>query len=823
MTTRIRHQIHTHPGLEVAFSLIRQRKYLDAYDRFQKVITTDKTVFTDIMTALYRELAKNIQNIKLRLIISELYLYRRKFDCAFEELEEMIQIDPSYTQSYFLLSKYYKRFTQKEQIQTYFEDAFEKGIHDSSIIETLSNLYMTQKNSQKGIPFYESLSQSNPKIQHIKALAHFYSLENNFDKAAETFETILDISPSDIPNLMQDCETLLKRCPDNHKLHQLLVTLYTRACLPEKAVTLLQDMALFNLIDLGDLVAYYKNLLSLFPEHSLIMMAYAECLIKNDQITEAVDLLRSLFEVHKRHDLAMIHQLQDILMKFPDNQPGLLLLLDIQMAKKQYQKALDTIQKVDDNRPETLQKREKHITHIRLADTELAIPCHLALSQLLAQKGALTEALSELEKCLNSSEDLAARLLGIELCFKHDNVFEAKERLKETFERYPYDLAVHNLAKKIFEKTLEKIKTKNKKAATEETAEPNTIAILEEGLVHLCEESLEAALATFQTIEESDPNFSQAQLLIGRCFMELSRYDLAIHRLEPYLGHLKPNQSDLKNKIRYLLSINHACSGHYDEALAYLNEILAFDIGFPHIKDQIEALKKRGRPITKGLMVSACVMPSCKPVLMAATPSHPTLNLNKDAPSFATTHHEKGIESLFKHDLNSAQQSFELAIELDPTYCESRLNLAVIHCIQGNYKIAWEHIKSVEEDHPKLNLVHLTKGLYFFHQSQFSEALKQYKKALDYLPDDALALLCVGDCYYHQEDLPMAFRYWENSLKKGPYFYLIHRRWCYLSPAPTQSYDWTEDLTLSFNPITQSKPTQLQLSLPSTGPLFDGT
>ena len=575
-------------------------------------------------------------------------------------------------------------------------------------------------------------------------------------------------------------------------------------------------MILFNLINQSQLLEEYKQLLDLFPNHEIIMMGHAESLIKNEHITEAIDQLRIIFEKYKRTDLKIINLLQDSLIKFPKNIPTLMLILDIQMAKKQFEKAIKTILNLIDGPQQYLKKLETHLTLIKLASPKNANQCQLALSRILAKTGYLEEALSELEKSYDTEEDLNSRIIAIELCFNNNKVFEAKEKLKETLKKYPYKLEVHRIAKRIFRKTLNKHKEELKNSKRE-----NHIRSLEKGIINLCDESIEKALAEFQKIEDSNEEFSQAQLLIGRCFMELSRYDLAINRLEPYLNLLKANKSELKNKIRYLLSINHACMGNYDDALSFLDEILSFDISFPHIKEQIESLKKRGRPITNGHMVTAVIMPSCKPILLVAPPSHPTLNLKINSPSFATSHHETGIQSLFKNDLEMAKQSFNLAIALDPTFHESHINLATIACIQKNFEKAWKYIKIVEETHPKLNVLHLTKGLYYFNQSNFKVALEHYKKALDVFPEDTLAMLAIGDCFYHQEDIETAYRYWENALKKGPYFYIIHRRWCYLSPAPTQTFDWTEDLNLSFNPIRREKQSQLNLSLPNSGPLFN--
>lgn len=799
----------TQPELKLAHSLVKQGKYLDAYDRFQNTLLTTPRLFTDIMILLYRELAKNIDNVKLKLIISELYLHQHKYEIAFDELIEMIEIDPYYTQTYFLLSKYYKKFKKKKDIQYLFEKAFENNITDSAIIETLSYLYFKQENIQKGIPFFEKLCNLTKKIQHTKALAHFYCLDNNFDKATTTFEKILDKSPEDIPNLMIDCEALIKRCPNNQRLHELLISLYTKSCLPEKAVTLLQDMESINLINLSNLVKHYKNLRSLFPENSIIMIAYVECLIKNDHITEAVDLLKSLFEIHKKQDQHMIHLLQDILIKFPENHPCLLLLLDIQMTKKQYKKALSTLEKVIENPQESIEKLEKHLTHILLAKPELAPQCHLVLGKILACKKRIINALNELEKCHNTPEDLNSRITAIQICLEHDQIKDTKAHLQVTLKKYPYNHRVHHLAQKVFQTTLRK-------------KQSDTLPPIENGILHLYEGSVETAIGLFQSIPETDRSFSDAQLLIARCFMQLNRYDLAIHRLKSYTDTSEQSSKNkLKNNLNYLLSINYACSGYYDKALSYLDKILAFDIHFPYIKEQIEYLKKRKQSLVKGTFITACSMPNSTATLIATTPQYSTQSLNDTTPSFANDQHEIGTQALLKNDLEVAEKAFNLAIEIDSNFHESYLNLALISCLKNEYKQAWKLLTKVEEQHPDLNILAYTKGFYFFRQSLFNEALKYYKKALELFPEDSLSMLSIGDCYFQQENLSMAFRYWEKALKKGHHFHLIHQRWYYLNPKPTAFNSWTQDFSLSFNPLSIPKTTQLPLSLSDTGPLFN--
>ena len=84
-----------------------------------------------ILINLYKELIKDESKLHLRLVIVELYIQFSRFKEAYEELEDMYEIDPAFSQTYFLLGKLYQKSEDKHYVLTIFKDAFDKGIRDS--------------------------------------------------------------------------------------------------------------------------------------------------------------------------------------------------------------------------------------------------------------------------------------------------------------------------------------------------------------------------------------------------------------------------------------------------------------------------------------------------------------------------------------------------------------------------------------------------------------------------------------------------------------------------------------------------------------------
>src|SRR5690606_30205211 len=103
--------------------MVKRSQYMEASDRFKRVLGLTPLKRPDVFTQLYKRLNIQFENMNLRILIADLHIASADYQSAFFELEDAIEMDPLFTQSYFLLSKIYRHCEEKKEIEALFEGA----------------------------------------------------------------------------------------------------------------------------------------------------------------------------------------------------------------------------------------------------------------------------------------------------------------------------------------------------------------------------------------------------------------------------------------------------------------------------------------------------------------------------------------------------------------------------------------------------------------------------------------------------------------------------------------------------------------------------
>ena len=149
---------------------MKRSQYHEVLDRFKKTMHDIENGLPDILIQMYKQLMRK-DDLNLRLMIAELYIVSKHYKDAVTEIEDIFELNPNFTQIYFLLSKIYSKNGQKHRIQNIFEQAFDQDIHDQAILDLLPTIYLEAGNTEKSIDLFSKLISINPRqIHYLKTL-----------------------------------------------------------------------------------------------------------------------------------------------------------------------------------------------------------------------------------------------------------------------------------------------------------------------------------------------------------------------------------------------------------------------------------------------------------------------------------------------------------------------------------------------------------------------------------------------------------------------------------------------------------------------------
>lgn len=129
-----------------------------------------------------------------------------------------------------------------------------------------------------------------------------------------------------------------------------------------------------------------------------------------------------------------------------------------------------------------------------------------------------------------------------------------------------------------------------------------------------------------------------------------------------------------------------------------------------------------------------------------------------------------GVVFLDASDHESALDYFQQAVDLDESYQEARVNLSITLCDMGRYDQAAEVLEKGNRFkflNTKLSGAHFSTGQSYLHNEKLSEAVLEFKKALQLNPKNHDARLAVSRIYYRREQWNHCSIELESLIKSG--------------------------------------------------------
>lgn len=112
-------------------------------------------------------------------------------DAAFDLLRHCVEIDSTRSEAYFYLAHYYGMLKQKGTMLRYMKKCVELEPSNTTYLETLANIYITQRQYAEGIEVLERLyDKSRDRDDVLGMLVQLYEQQQDYDKAIYTLNRL---------------------------------------------------------------------------------------------------------------------------------------------------------------------------------------------------------------------------------------------------------------------------------------------------------------------------------------------------------------------------------------------------------------------------------------------------------------------------------------------------------------------------------------------------------------------------------------------------------------------------------------------------------
>ncbi len=781
-------------SIDSGLRLIKQGHYFDALDRFQKHLENRPQDVAKILIPLYRTLRIKEQDIQLKSLIAQLYLTTKRYSEAIAEIEEIIDINPEHTQSYFFLRKIYNKGKFEEKIIELYEIAFEKDILDSSILDLLPTVYLEKDKLDKGTRFFERLIIHRPgNLPYYKTLASLYIQSNRNEDAVKTFALIVELAPDMAFEVSQQSESLSQLDPSSKIIHTHLIDFYIKSVQPDEASQHLNYLAELSKDTIEDVTKLYKDALDNYPKTASLQIGLSKCLIIQAQYTEASQYLSNVFSQTLDHTDKLIPILREILERCPEQIIALQLLCDIHISIGHPEETISYLNHLSNSQMPPIEFIEKTVHTLYAKYSEHRAEAGLILARTHLKLGNTEACKRECQTLYQTSAHIAVKLIEAELLETKQLYKESVQELLPLIQQFPESKEVHDSLKKTLKNLIEKNLHQTSPQDFHQT-----------GMLHLYSNNLYAAIDNLQKIPMAHKEYMHSQMLIGRCFLELGRFDMSINQFTRTLKICEQSDYKTANLLRFIIGLNQLYLGENKDAIQTLESILEFDIHFPNATPLILNLKQQSLLDLRGQTVSGCFTQFPDTLSIVSVPNLEEEH-NEDSHlqriSFAHPHNNQGVEHLFKQNIKSAEAELILATQMDPNLTSAHCNLSIVRLLQNNPEQALIHLDNAEELNKKLDIIFLNRGLVFSKLEEWEKAIEQFQKALKLNPKNSLAHLNLGDAFYEQNRLKLTFQHWKKASELGTLFHFIQRRIQHMTEPTFDNAHWIDNTALELDTV----------------------
>jgi tetratricopeptide (TPR) repeat protein len=759
--------------LEFNLNLVRSKQYLEALDRYKQYLSSNPNHLAIILISLYKHLFKHPTDLNIRLIIVELYIRFSLFEDALVELEEMADINPNYSQTYYLISKLYKLNYKTEPLIKLLQSSFDNGVRDSIIIDLLPKIYIDQKKISKSIHVFETLLKENGALpHHNKALSELYRQVGKFEKSVEIYLNLIKEHPQYIQEACIHCEKVLTQQQNRKPIRVTLITMYQKNHAPEKAISHLEILSATHDFNTDILVNLYKELLSNYPNNQSLIKSFINSLIVRKKHIDALKHLDQLIELSSTDVNFFKNCIKTIKNQAPIFTGIGLFEIKLLMKLCNYEKCVEKINSMLllSKEPSYLEELKKYsLTIWGQINNDLKLTISYCLAYTLFHLNKLIDSYNYCELC--APNDLNAMLIKLDILNKQENMTKLQQETSKAMNLFPQSSLIQKAKYKSF---LNKVQNE-----LTQTSLDNQNTIL--GLIQ--SNKVQEAIGEIQNVNLTDNHYSISQLLLSRCFMEENKFDQAIHLLENLIPYLQEKNDSYYVHALFFQSICFCFFGEHEKSYDNLKKIQSINISFPSSNAFLAYLSSFPFSVNRGLAVTGLINLWDKPITVTSFPNQEEshqINTKLSTLGFGTTHNDNAVKYIIKNNLVNALSELTLAQQLNPDLTIVYSNLALLHILNEHYEEAKNYIELAKQLNSKLDAIYINEGLMYYKQKKYKHAIESFQFSLKTNPNNLHAKYNLAILYFLFDNVQLCFKYLQELTTSGLFFINLDSNFRYL-------------------------------------------
>jgi tetratricopeptide (TPR) repeat protein len=759
--------------IELGKTLVKKGLFFEAFDHFKSGIQTNPDCGIEILIFLYKS-SDTCEWVAMRhLTIAKIYVVLELWSEAYDVLVDNLDTDVMHEPTYDFLAKLASKTPLASKIKGLFEDAVAQNIYFSSIITVLPKLYLEDKNYQKAIDLYRQLIQVFPdEYRYYTILSELYFRKRDYEAASQVLTQLIELAPFKSDELVTPISQILTKIPRNSQVRRLLATLYFRAFKPIEGCQQLAILVTYHANQTSGVIDLLNAQLEAFPDHPEILYLISELMVGAGDYIDALAFIERLIPAVATHCDKALVLVQKISESYPDHAVVCQLL-----GHGYYQQGnmLQALQYYDQCLSGDVANPIGFRDNIQLLMDQTTDPlvqgkARLIMAKIISHAGDHDMALVMLDALKSTPLETEGELLRIGI-LNQMNAFEASQQhlqtLRSTQRFHP---KVEALQITTFHQWLAH------HLAVEEATPVTDDHQLQRASFLLAKDQTECAIQELQKMSAASPLYGHAQQMTARAFFESSRYDLAIQLNDRLIKH--HTSPDILKSAHYWRGLAHVMMSDSEAALQSFETVLTYDQAYLNAARMVDKLRQDTFLNHHGLVILGCHWQA--PHSLVLRKSHVSTKKTSRHPfeviGFAQSHNDDGCRQCIKRQYQAARESFNLALQMDPSFHVAHINLAFLSLLEGDVHRANEHRDMAEQLAPHCPYSWFISCLCAWQDQRIDHAIQCIKESMKQLSKDGLFYIVLGDLFYQQSQLELAVTYWQKASEFMDVVHMEQRR-----------------------------------------------
>jgi tetratricopeptide (TPR) repeat protein len=762
-------------------SALSHGNYKQARQKFRLAILYNPRLAAKV-TLCYEDILENESgNMNARLSLADLHLYLGEMDQATAELEEILEIAPDRADVYNMLGKLYLKQGDLDSAIMLLESAFRSGMKDTALVEILAGAYIEKGRVNEAISLYNGLLEVDPNNRnYLRVSGDLLARVDNVNEAANRYYLMLNLDTAAVTEVIYKLEDLKKKHPASAHVREVLAEAFIKAIKPSLAVAELESVLNADSSKAEMIISKFKGILDKYPDEPTTLKALARTLTLKEQYSEAVAEYRKLMRFSGEHTSEAIAGFVNVLSRFPGQVHAHESLGDAYLKLGRTEEALLEYIEVLKLNSEAARSIIEKCRQVAKENTNMIL-IHQVLGEAYVLAGDGASAIEEAEFMIYLDKNNAAahQIMGDAYLAMGDPQ-KARMSYAAAMGIDPYNITVH---KKNEEAGLAIIRQEIDNLKKRIDEDPWRLGThLDIAKLYLIRSDFDTGIKELQTAVKDNARAPFAYNLLGLSFVELGRFDLAETQFERALEVMPKELGDIAKSIRFNLGASFEAMGSVPAAIAQYETVLSEDLEFGSLQSRIRNLSAINQESQRNKMIAAVIeryggrgiIGMWGADLRRGEATSETLNI-----SFGQDHNNAGFEHFIKGRYKAAAEEFNLAVQLDPKFCTSLNNLAIILMKEGQMEAAetrLRHALSIDPDSPVLrnNL-----GVFLCLKGDLEGAAAELNRVLEADPNLSAAYINLGDIMYMKGSAQTAISLWEKIKSNDPISAIALRRLAY--------------------------------------------